>query len=313
MDPDRCPRLLALALVAGGLAACATAEPPAEAAPAPATDVPAEAQVVDVTAIDYAFEGPDTIASGWTTFRLHNEGEEPHLLFVQRLPDGRTFDDYAVDVGGPFNEVWYQQRAGEIDRPEMVELLGEVLPEWFWTMEPRGGVGVLVPGLTGQTTVRLQPGDYVIECYVKTPEGEFHGTEGMVRPLHVTDEDSGGSAPEADVRITLTADALTAPEELTAGTHTFAVDFAGQPAEGFLHDVHLARLDEAGVSEAVYWINWMNVDGLQTPAPTTFLGGTHEMPEGETAYFTLDLTPGEYLWVSEVTGDQGIVAEFTVR
>ena len=56
----------------------------------------------------------------------------------------------------------------------------------------------------------------------------------------------------------------------------------------------------------------MNGDGLRAPAPATFVGGVQEMPEGRTAYFTIDLEAGRYAWISENAG-RGMVREFTVR
>lgn len=53
--------------------------------------------VVEVTAVDYAFAAPDTVRSGWTTFRMRNEGEEHHLF----LMDGRVFGQPLADAAGP--------------------------------------------------------------------------------------------------------------------------------------------------------------------------------------------------------------------
>jgi hypothetical protein len=37
---------------------------------------------------------------------------------------------------------------------------------------------------------RLEPGTYAIECYVKTEDGVFHTTHGMITGLTVTEESS---------------------------------------------------------------------------------------------------------------------------
>lgn len=51
----------------GSVLACSTGENSArEQAPAMPSNV------VALTATDYAFRAPDTIAGGWTTFRFHN-------------------------------------------------------------------------------------------------------------------------------------------------------------------------------------------------------------------------------------------------
>lgn len=61
------------------------------------------------------------------------------------------------------------------------------------------------------------------------------------------------------------------------------------------------------------WMDWSNPEGLKTPAPATFLGGTHEMPQGESAYLTVDLEPGRYAWGSERGADTPSYQAFEVR
>ncbi len=293
-----------------------------QGAAAPATPVepggieapPAHAPVVEVAAEDYAFRVPESLPSGWVTLRFTNEGEEHHFLMLHRLPEGKTFDDYVVEIGEPFNEVWYPLRAGEITQEEALERMGETIPEWFWSVQQMGGTGLTEAGRTTEVTVKLEPGNYVVECYMKTPEGEFHGMEGMVDPITVTDEPSGGSPPEADLRLTATNSSLELEGEATPGQHTAALHIAERPEAGFGHNVHVARLpDGIEPDEVQAWLNWMNVEGLQEPAPATFLGGMNILPEGTTGYFSLDLKPGRYLFASEYTGHQGVRQVVTVE
>lgn len=49
------------------------------------------------------------------------------------------------------------------------------------------------------------------------------------------------------------------------------------------------------------------------PAPATFLGGVHEMPFGNTAYFELILEASDYLWISEQSTDDAAYQGFSVR
>lgn len=306
---------LATALAAGGLiawqAACATAsDPGAGSAAVPAADVP----VVEVAAEDYAFRVPESLPSGWVTLRFTNEGEENHFLMLHRLPEGKTYDEYVVEVGEPFNEVWYPLRDGEITQEEALERMGETIPDWFWSVQQMGGTGITEPGRTTEVTVKLEPGDYVVECYMKTDEGEFHGMEGMVDPLTVTEERSEDSPPEADLRLIATNSSLELEGEATPGRHTVALHIAERPEEGFGHNVHVARLPEDVEPDAVQaWLNWMNVEGLQPPAPATFVGGMNILPEGETGYFSVELEPGRYLFASEYTGHQGVRTTVTVE
>lgn len=282
-------------------------------APAPEPPVPPDAHVVEVVAEDYAFDGPAEILSGWTTFRLRNEGDETHFLLVTRLPDGRTYDEYMEDVSLPFNEIWTALRDGEVDKEGALERFG-VIPAWYWTgAEVMGGPGMVAAGGVSQVTVELEPGTYVLECFMKTPEGELHWVEGMIAPLTVTAARSAASEPPADIWMTLTTEGFDIGGELTPGYHRVAVRFAEQPEAGFGNDVHVVRLDDGmDAEELLPWMDFLNVRGLQNPAPGTFVGGTHERTKGATLYFTVNLEAGRYAWISEGPAERGMVSAFTV-
>lgn len=190
------------------------------------------------------------------------------------------------------------------------------LPDWFSASYPdlvRGGVGITSPGRTSQSTVKLEPGTYLMECYVVSPEGKFHNQLGMLRPLIVTDEAPGGQPPEADITMTLSNYEIAVEGELTSGEQRIRVDVAEAP-EGLLgHDVHLARLDDdTDLQEVAAWMSW--VDALSPPAPAEFVGGAEHVPVGYSSYLTVDLQPGRYVWVSEgYAASQGMMKEFTVE
>ena len=273
-----------------------------------------EAHVVDVTARDYAFDVAAEIPSGWTTFRMKNEGNEHHFFLLSRLPEGKMFEDYVEEVAVAFETAWDSLRTGEMDKTEAGQLLGHLLPAWYASVKAMGGVGLVAAGAVAQTSLNLDPGTYVMECYVKTRDGTFHISLGMARPFTVTHEPSGASAPEADIDIALSNYEITIEGETTAGEHTVAVRFQEHPEVGLGNDVHLARLgDEVEVGEVALWMDWMELSGLLAPAPAEFLGGAQEMPIGHTAYFTVNLEPGRYVWITEASADKGMFKEFTVE
>lgn len=285
---------IAASLAVAALAACAPAEDGGQEA--------ADAEVVAFTAHDYAFRGlPDTLPSGWTTFRMENAGREVHFVVFDRLPDGKTAEAFMREVAAPFDSVWYRLRDGEIDRQQALTMLGEELPGWYGSVRRWGGTGLVAPGGTARTTIDLEPGTYVLECYVKTPDGDFHVSVGMWHELVVTGDSTGRAVPEADVEMRVSGEGIEAPDTIAAGRHTFAAHFGERPAGSLGGDANLVRLD-GDVSledDVVPWMDWTNVEGLQPPAPAEFLGGTQEMPAGRTSYFTLELQPGSYAWVSE--------------
>ena len=271
-----------------------------------------ESAVVEVVATDFAFQAPDTIPAGWTTLRLRNQGAQTHFVVLDHLPDGRTLDDFAAAVGMPFDSVWNGLQRGTLEKADVAPLLGKLLPEWFAEVRQTGGVGLLAPGEQATATMQLEPGTYVLECYVKTPDGTFHTALGMARQLTVPERRSAAGPPTAQFEVAFADGAMTAPAAIAAGRQTVAVHYR-HAAEGLLaNDVHVARLPEGIDADSVVpWMDWMNVAGLRAPAPVSFLGGVQEMPVGSTAYFTVELTPGRYVWISENAGN-GMVQTFTV-
>jgi hypothetical protein len=174
-----------------------------------------------------------------------------------------------------------------------------------------GGSGLVSPGQTAVTTLELEPGYYVIECYVKMPNGVFHSAVGMSSALVVAGEPVPQPAPAADVQMAISSTVgMVFGDVVHPGKNTFSVFFKDQVVhENFVgHDVNLARLDESADLEALEkWMNWADPEGLIAPGPAgvTFLGGVNDMPAGSTGYFTADLTPGRYVLISEVPNTRG--------
>lgn len=271
------------------------------------------ASAIEITATDYAFRAPDEAPSGWVTIEFTNDGAEPHFVFMSRLPEGRTVDDYETQLSPVFAKAWESVRAGASVDDALAALFAS-LPSWYPELQMIGGPGLAAPGRTTRTTLRLQPGNYVIECYVKTEDGKIHYMEGMVRPITITGQSSAAKPPAPDLTVTLSNNRMDFDGELAAGRRTIAVHTRENPEQGFGHSAHLARLDaDTSVDDVVAWMNWFAINGMAAPAPAEFIGGVHFMPVGETAYMTVDLVPGRYLLVSESTAHLGVLKEFTVR
>ncbi len=272
------------------------------------------ANVVDVIARDYYFVVSDSIPSGWTTLNLKNEGQCAHFIFLTLLPDSIPFERYGKEVGVPFVITWDSLQAG-MDKAKAGTLLGSLLPKWYGTAKYMGGTGLIAPGKTTQTTLKLEPGTYIMECYMKTKEGKFHGELGMVRPLTVLGKVSDMKEPDdADIDLTLSNYKIESKGKFSPGTHRVAVHFKEHPQYGLGNDVHLVQLkEETDIDKIKEWMNWMNINGLRAPAPAEFLGGTQEMPVGYSSYFTVNLEPGRYAFISESAADKGMVEEFIVE
>lgn len=265
--------------------------------------------VITIRAEDHSLQAPDEISSGWSTFEFVNKGEEPHLMWIPRLPEDKSLDNYMAEYVGPLTEIWHEQRDGDIDRAEAVEKFQEAVPDWWYEMQRAGGVGVVKPGHALEVTLYLEPGSYILDCYMKTEDGELHNMEGMVRELHVTEASSGLAPPDHDIEVRLSNHEMAVDGDLTSGPHTVQVH-----AEEFGHNVHVARLEpDTEVQDIIDWVTPFNQEQFWPPAPATFIGGIHQLPEGGKGYFTLDLEPGRYLFISQLTYDQDVWQEVTIE
>jgi len=270
--------------------------------------------LVEVTAKDYYFNTQDSIPSGWTTFQFINQGHATHFFFLTELPDNINFQNYISEVGPAFVAAWDTLKAGAT-KAVAGAVLGSHLPEWYANAKYMGGAGLIAVGKTEETTVILEPGNYVMECYVKTEEGKFHSELGMIRPITVTKKVSEMMEPDdADIQINLSNFKLAVKGNVTSGEHTVAVHFDEQPPVGLGNDVHLVKLKEdTDLNKVMEWMDWMNINGMRTPAPAEFLGGVQEMPAGFTSYFKVNLRPGSYAWITEASADKGMIKKFTIE
>ena len=244
--------------------------------------------VAEYAALDFVFAGPAEIPSGWITFRMPNRGEEHHVMLLLQLPEGVSYAEYYAAT---------QQRSEN----------GET-PEWWGEWVIMGGPAALGPGLTGETTVKLDPGEYAMICPVPSADGTPHSALGMMRPLTVTEEKSGAPEPEADITLTLRSLEFELDKFITPGRHTIAVRFENQP-EGKPHDVHVARLSPDQTLEDFA----ASMQGDIEFGDFYFIGGAEDMPEGYTAYFTADFEPGRYAFWCHGHSADGMVQEFTVE
>lgn len=265
---------------------------------------------VDIVAEDYEFTAPDTVRSGWTTLRLHNQGSEHHLFTFVGLPDGVTYADFEQGFLAPGDSLWSLVLDGTIEESAFGERFRTLLPGWYSDLVQPGGVSLTAPGRTAQTTVRLEPGVHVLECYVLTSEEEYHLLEGMAHRVEVVPPSNGADPPAADHDLELSDLDLTGVRDLSSGEHTFAFHFLEDPKALPYQHVHLARLDENTDVQAL--AEWMKVDPVM-PSPVEFLGGPQHMPAVNTAYATFELEPGQYAWVVGGPPEQGEIETFTVE
>jgi hypothetical protein len=251
------------------LAACATkdASKSANASDSThtATATAAKPHQMTVVATDYKFDAPDEVPSGMMTIHLVDNGSELHHVAFIKLNDGKTMADVeqAMKTQGP-------------------------MPSWAVDY---GGVNPSHPGGGMSTTTQmLEPGNYVMLCFIPSADGTPHFAKGMVRPLKVTaSTDASAAAPTEDIVMTLSDYKFTTSKPITAGRHTIKIENgASQP-----HELVLARLLPGKKAEDLpAWVEKPN-----GPPPADPIGGVPAMAKGASAFVTADFTPGDYAFV----------------
>ena len=249
------------------------------------------------------FQMQDTIPSGWNTFEYKNESNETHFVVFEKYPDGVTIDSTRAQVFPVFDKGMDLINEG---KNEEGFAAFNALPAWFFNVEFSGGVGLLSPNETAVSTIKLDPGRYLIECYVKMKNGKFHSVMGMYKEIIVSTNTSTIIEPKTTVQVAISAEkGITFNHDIKTGAHIFKINFIDQKIhENFVgHDVNLVRLSKnADLNELGDWMNWANPKGLIAPAPDhiTFIGGMQEMVAGKSGYVHVNLEPGQYALVSEV-------------
>jgi hypothetical protein len=223
---------------------------------------PAPPQAVTVTATDYHFDIPATLAAGPATFTIVNHGREAHHLQLERLEQGHSLTDFlaALKSGGR-PPAW----AVDVGGPNAVDPGGRSLP----------------------ATVELRPGTYAALCVIPGPDGVPHAMKGMAQQFTVR----GSSAQPASLAatrdtITLTDYAFELPRDLEAGTHMVTVRNTGTQS----HELVITQpAPGRSASDVAQWTAHM-----QGPPPAHFLGGVTAIAPGTTNVLSLALTPGRY-------------------
>jgi hypothetical protein len=299
MNPRHFLTIVALLAVGAALVACQPAGQSQQeegAAEGAAAEGSAAGHVVEITAVDYAFDAPDSIPSGWVTLRMENRGSELHHFHLYRLPEGRTPEDFREVTLAPADSVRSLLAAGE--RQRALAFLRASVPDWarLGNLTIRGGVGAVAPDATGRVTAKLAPGQYVMFCLVRSPSGVPHYVNGMIGGLTVTEASSGAEPPEADLTMRTSGRDLAVEGAFEPGENTvrFVVDSVPDVPDS-TRTAWFARMDSTTSAEDL--ADWI-LEGSPLPAPARFLGGFEYYPASDPIYFTVDLEPGRHgiLW-----------------
>ncbi|MDZ7692166.1 MAG: hypothetical protein U5K69_13710 [Balneolaceae bacterium] len=170
--------------------------------------------------------------------------------------------------------------------------------------------GLISPGQQSNITLNLDPGSYVMSCFIPSANGHSHRSQGMVRPITVTERSPRETAPEEDVMITSSGHDITQEGKLGFGQQTVAFHVEKPPADSInpYSGMSLAQLtDPMDQQEDLR-------DFEPNPPSIPILGGALAIPPGDTAYVSVKLTvPGPYSLVFTNMEDQPKLREFVVK
>lgn len=253
-----------VALVTMG-ACSAKEEPKTAAVDSSAAVAPAAPNVVNITASEYKFDAPSEAPAGMTTFTLANSGKAIHHAQLIKLDSGKTMDDLMAGM--------------KAARP------GTPPPGWVIAA---GGANAVAPGNSASLTLNLEPGNYVLACFIPDAKGVPHFMHGMVKTLTVTPNAAANTTlPTSDITVTLSDYKFDFSSPLTAGQHTLKIQTApGQP-----HEFTLFQLAPGKTAADV--VKFVEGGDVGTP-PGTPIGGVVALAPGRDVFYTVDLKPGDY-------------------
>jgi hypothetical protein len=261
-------------VVAMGLAACSVKETPGNTDTGTAAAVTTAAtpqsapNVVHIIAKDYSFDAPAQIPAGLTTLHLMNQGKEPHQAGLIRLTEGKTFEEFMASL-----------KAMKPNTPP---------PGWVVF---DGGPNAAAPGGTSEATQILEPGNYVLTCFIPSSDGVPHIMKGMSRGLVVT-ASTAAAAPEPTPTVTMTLSdyKFELSQPLKSGQNIVRVEnTADQP-----HEVVVFKLPPGKTMKDFQ--AWLPVSDKQPP-PAIPMGGVVGLSKGLHALFTTNLDAGDYVLV----------------
>ncbi|MEO7084982.1 MAG: hypothetical protein ABI442_00210 [Gemmatimonadaceae bacterium] len=221
----------------------------------------ASTHTATIHARDFAFDAPDSVTAGWTTFHLVNDGPQLHHAQLVRLDSGKTTTDLTNALKNPGPP-----------------------PAWAVFV---GGTNAPNPGGESSAVFNLEPGNYAMICMVDIPDHVPHVAKGMMHALRVTPSSNAAAEPTSDITVALADYSFTTTGTFTAGKHTVKIVNNGpQP-----HELELVKLQPGKTPKDV--ADWfVKMDG---PPPVTAIGGVAAQIPKITSYAMFDLTPGKYV------------------
>lgn len=132
-----------------------------------ATEATLPQSEASIELVDYSFVA-NGLQSGEQLVRISNTGTEPHEVIIQRIKEGKTF----AEVQALLNAEISGEKVSDAAVEEVLEYAGSAM---------------LAPGRVNYTHLTLEPGTYVLLCFLPSEghEGKAHYELGMVQQVTV--------------------------------------------------------------------------------------------------------------------------------
>lgn len=242
-------------------------------------------QVVDVSAGEFFFKAPDTIPEGLTTFRLRQVG-----LVVERLAAGAKGRDMVADKGDNTRGVhmlWVVRLGPGKTMADLYKAAqtGERTTGWAKHL---GGPSFALPPNTSNATLDLEPGNYVLVCYIgsaRADKARYHFLNGMSRPLTVVRSTKPHApAPRPDVVARITGQGtVQLSRPIATGRRVIRVENTTDKDYEFKFQRMLP-----GVTGKEFLLQSADTPGLPW-------GGLGSVPPKAVVTTTIDFEPGDYV------------------
>lgn len=236
-------------------------------------DATSGASVLSITERDYSFDVSGEVDAGTLSIRVANRGQELHEIAMAKLVDGKTVQD-AREALQAATEEDEDPLAGIADDETPISGLGSAqLPGTSFTITGSG----------------VDPGDYLLLCFIPNAEGRPHHALGMIDGFTVA-ESEVDEAPEADVTYAATDENLEGPESLPSGETTIEV----VNDSSVDREITVMKVKEGSTLEDVG--EWFQGADQGPPDPSTapldFLAFVFDGEQDRS--LTVELTPGRW-------------------
>jgi hypothetical protein len=266
---------LSIACGGGGTANPTTGSPPASGK---AAAVGPQPRVITLETTDSVINMPETIESGWVTLELKNTGPGTHLIQLRRatsMPDA--------------------ERLLALERdPATTRIALDAAAPYF------GGVAPLTPGTSAQVTMNIPAGIYNVADDIPV-DGIPNYQRGLARTLTVTAANAQAARePVGTATLTMKDHSYSSLPSLPTGQST--IKFLNDGPDS--HTAIIARLSEGKtVSDAFQRLAAISAGTVVRGSGPLWesLGGLEGEGKGLTAYVTVNLQAGDYIFFCGLT------------